>query len=469
MGGYEEVAKFLARHYKLNQPDVRAAIRRSQQRRVLDAWVQFCQSPPTSEAIRLSSRMQSKGFGIRHSKFNALVLDSHQIEALWNLARETGATYPESWDKSLPPASRAFAVQSRPSVIDRILVMNHRGTVQEVVWNRYAAGFCALIGLRPDNPRLVAADIEVAQRMQHDRATIGHREEVACVYTDLFRGDACPRWDIPLKLLTAAPRYCAPQKTPSYSAPEDLITIQQALDQFPGLEQNVDGMPFDWVMEARPKSSAFAFKDLRFALIADMIPGKVTQVPPACASVLEQTGTRQEDVTRLIRRFQERGRWQIAEDVERLSLTRIIARDQKMKVKETANDYRIVKGAETVSLANFSLRISSSVVFPNQNGDRYCQATLRCGTAEEEVLFSQNLLNEKVQSLENELQRQLSVAKKDRAGNPTVIEVSKFRTHVVPHLRTQAAKAAPTPSPASCWTLRGSGRPARSCAPLCPS
>ena len=176
-----------------------------------------------------------------------------------------------------------------------------------------------------------------------------------------------------------------------------------------------------------------------------MLPSHVTQVTPACASIFEKTGTRPEDAVSLIEYFNHNNRPQLAKDFELLSLTRIISQDPKTTVRETANDYRILRGADVATLANFSLRIYSVVTFRNHNADIYCRATLRCGSIVMDVMFPQNLLHDRVQGLEDELQRQLTVADKVAEAKlmPTVIDVSKFRNFIVPHLRQQAAKATP--------------------------
>lgn len=439
MGGYGKAAAWMEKHSIPAGPEW--ALRRRAQRSVMDAWVGLCQTPPTSEAARVMSRMRARGSSIHHSRFNARVLDGLQMAALLSLAKETGASYPDAWDDQPPGISTVFCAQSQPHTVDRLIAVSNRGSVGEIVWRRFTAGFVSLIGLDPRVPRLLAASPQAAQRLQHARAILGMREPVVAAVTDLYRGAPPPRWNIPCRVLVAAPRYCSPQHDPSHQDPRDIVSLQQALDQFPGMEQHVGGMPYDWAVDLQPKSKAVTFDELRFALLMDLIPGRATQIPPACASILEQTGTREDDVAAMLAIFRKRGRYLLAEDVERLSLTKVVHEDRGATVRETACDYQMTRGRDTLLLANFSLRIHSSVVFPNQEVDRYCQGTIRCGAAKADVIFSQSLLNDKIGSLESELQRQLAAA--GQAGNPTVIEVSKFRAFILPHLRGQAAKADP--------------------------
>jgi hypothetical protein len=444
LGGYLQAEHFKATELRA-EPDEDAAHRRQRERAVLDLWLKFCNTPPTADALQAMNRIQSRGFGIRQSRFNAVVLNAAQTSSLIDLAEDTGADYPDGWRAQRPGVARAFCVQTRPHTIDRIIVISGKGREEEIVWNRYAAGFCSLIGLTPRKPRLVAADLELMLKMQHDLATLGCVEEVASVHLDLFGGDACPRWDVQDHLLTAAPRHCKRHEKTEFFGPSDLIRLQRALDQFPGIERSVRGMMIDTVMELQPRHDAIAWASLRRGVIADMLPPYVTQVTPACASVFEQTGTKPEDAIALIDYFKRQDRHQLAHDFELLSLTRVISSDAKSTVKETANDYRVLKGADTTLLANFSLKIYSVVTFRNHNADRYCRATLRCGSAILDVMFPQNLLHDRVQGLEDELQRQLTVADKATEARlmPTVIDVNKFRSYVIPHLRSQAAKAAP--------------------------
>lgn len=443
-GDHMLAAQAVAKKFK-QDPNYDGARVRAVERLILDTWISFCLKPPTSEALQIMGRLQSQGIGIGSSRYGGIVLDKNQMKKLIELARKTNATMPESWIKTPPGASRAFCVQTRPHTIDRILIMNAKGNIEEIVWYAYAAGFCSLIGLQPGQPRLLAADIDTAQRLQHDLASLGRPEEIACVHLDLFRGDTCPRWDAHEHLLTAIPRHCDAHSKPAFFGPDDIVRLQNALDQFPGVERSVRGLPVDHVMHLLPREQAVAWPSLRFAMIAGMIPPGVSQVPPAASSIFEQTGTKVEDAAALVAYFSNQGRQQLVEDIEKLSRTRNIARDNKFVVKETATDYRVVKGADSALLANFNLHIVANVTFRNHRADRYCQATLRCGKAILDVLFPQNLLNDRVQSLEGELQRQITVADLvSTAGKmPTVIEINKFRQFIVPYLRKQAATAKP--------------------------
>ena len=171
LGGYMQAAHFVATEFR-TEPDEAKARRRQQERAALDLWFEFCTTPPTADSLQAMNRIQSKGFGIRQSRFNAVVLNAEQTGRLIDLAEDTGASYPDSWRTSQRPGlTRAFCVQTRPHTIDRIVLFSgSRGREEEIVWNRYAAGFCSLIGLTPQKPRLVAADLELMLKMQHDLA-----------------------------------------------------------------------------------------------------------------------------------------------------------------------------------------------------------------------------------------------------------------------------------------------------------
>lgn len=443
-GDHMVAAQLVAKKFN-QQADFSSAKRRKMERAVLDAWVGFCTEPPTNEAMQAVNRLNKTGFGIKSSRFSAVVLSPQQLTRLVEVASRTGATIPESLLIASTRVVRAFCIQTRPHVIDRIVIMHSNGRSDEIVWYAFTAGFCSLLGLRPNKPRLLAADIETALKLQHDLSATSLPEEVACLHLDLQRGDACPRWDIQEHLFTAVPRHCDANSSPEYFGANDIVRIQNALDQFPGVERSIRSLTIDHVMSMKPREHSVPWASLRFAMIEAMIPRGVTQVPPAAASIFEQTGSKAEDAMALIDQFSRQGRMQLVEDVELLSLTRLISRDKASTVKETAGDYRLVKGSENLLLANFSLRITSNVVFKNHQADRYCQAQLRCGNAVMEVIFSQGMLNDRVQSLEGELQRQLTVAELvTSAGKmPTVIDVGKFRQFVIPHLRSQAAKAKP--------------------------
>lgn len=443
-GNHLLAAQALATRYK-RVPDMARAHMRSAERLVLNTWVKFCTTPPTNEALQIVGKLDRQGFGIRHSRFGAIVLDSQQVKELVTVAMATGAVIPDTWVKNPPGASRAFCVQTIPHTIDRIILMNASGRCEEIIWRAYAAGVCSLLGLRPGQPRIMAAGMDVALKMQHDLASVGKPEEVASIHLDLYNGGTCPRWEVQEHLLTAVPRHCDLHANPSYFGSDDIVRIQHALDQFPGLERSVQCFPIEHIMQLSPRQDAPSWAAMRYAMIAKMIPPSATQMPPAAASIFEQTGTRHEDAVALIARFQKRGRIALAEDIERLSRNRNILTERFMTVKETADDYRVVRGSDSLSLSNFTIRITSNVTFRNHKADRYCQATLQCGRAVMEVIFPQNMLNDRVSALEGELQRQITVADLvSTAGRiPMVVEVTKFRQYIIPYLRKQAAEARP--------------------------
>lgn len=410
-GGYSQAASFVAR--KTNtEVDPHQITKREAERAVIDLWLKFCTTPANSESVRITTKLQQQGFGIQQSRFGALVINTLQMDELIALAEETGAEYPESWLENPPRAARAFCVQSKPHTIDRIIIMRHNGRTEEIVWNRYSAGFCSLIGLMPHRPRLLVASMDAALRLQHDLAALGRYEEVATIYTDLWRGDTNPRWEVNSHLLTAVPRHPTPQENPAYHAPKDLVYIQQTLDQFPGIERSVKATPIDYVMNLRPRSQVVDWDKLRFGMLATTIEAGDTQMNSASASLFEQLGSRPEDSARLIAYCKRHGRVSLAADIERLSLTRVIHNEANMSVKETAIDYRLIKGKDTRILANFSLKVASNVSFRNQPDASFCHATLRCGAAEMEVMFPQSLLGDRVQALQDEMQRQMTIQDK---------------------------------------------------------
>ena len=441
-GDYHQAAAYVAKKTN-NLVDTDGVRKRTNERAVMDLWLKFCTTPSNAESIKVSNRIQEKGFGIQQSRFGALVINTSQMRELVDLAELTGADYPDSWLENSPGAARAFCVQSKPHTIDRIIIMRHSGRSEEIVWNRYSAGFCSLIGLMPHRPRLLVASIEVALRMQHSLAALGKYEEIASIYTDLWRGDTNPRWEVNSHLLTAVPRFATAQENESFYGPKDLIYIQQTLDQFPGIEKSIKAAPIDYVMQMRPRDQVTEWSKLRFGILSSTIQVNDTQMNPTAASLFEQLGSRPEDSARLISRCKRQGRLQLASDVERLSLTRIIHQESNMSVKETAADYRLIKGKDTRILANFSLKVAANVSFRNQPDASFCHATLRCGAAEVDVLFPQGLLGDRVQALQDEMQRQMTIQDKTtEAGRlPTIIEVAPLRKYVMPHLRAQVSDA----------------------------
>ena len=443
-GGYIKAAHYIGVSVD-RAPDLATAARREQERKVLDSWLALCFLPETTAATKLISKAQARGLGVKTSRLGSVVLDAGRMELLRDMAIETGAEYPDGWTTNPPTAAQVVCVQTRPHTIDRLIIYKNNGHTDEVVWNRFSAGVTGLMGILPKRRKFLAADATAAMRLQYEMLRQGHHEEVAFIHQDLFRGDRCPRWGLDYHMLTAVVRHGRPQPNPHHSSPADLVKFQQVFDRYPGLEGSTRALPIDMAAKLGPNHRAKSWAGIRCSMINIMIPPGSLQVPADAASLIEQTGTRDEDIVRLSEVFSKRGDDRLVEDIELLALTRVISHDKKGLVKETANDYRLTKDAETITLANFSVRISSVVAFPHHNADRFCQATLRCGKAVTNVIFPQNLLHDKVHSLESEMQRQLQMdGKISEAGKmPTVIAVGKFRNHIIPYLRSQAADAKP--------------------------
>lgn len=442
LGGYVQAEHAVAGMLH-REPDLEAAVRRQAERLVMDTWVGFCNSPRTSEASELANKLQSKhGMDTRQCATGVRVLDRRQVSRLLSVAQATGAAFPETWLENPPGPMLASVVQSRPHTIDRIILGYRADRSAMVIWNKYSAGFCGLLNLSRQTPRLLAVDLPTALSMQHLLEIEGSHEEIVCLFID-DRGVSPPppHWEVHHHLLTACPRVPGPGD-PHLHNDDDIVRMQWVFNQFDDLARTVRASTAAYAIAGRARRNHLPWSSVRIGSIISLVSDSDTHVPASAATLFERTGSLSRDAAHLIDYYKQNNRFNIASDFARLAMTRIIHRDENVTVRETASEYQLSWRGGTSLLANFSLRVLDNVSF-DERGEAFCHAMLHCGKAELEVLFPQNLLQDKINGLQDELQRQLAAQKKTAAAGklPTVVDSNKFRQYIVPHLRQQVSEA----------------------------
>ena len=444
-GGFEQGMQMVSRALRKDLP-LDYAMRRKAQRDVMDVWLSFCTSPSTSDAVALSNRLQGQGLGVAQSRFGAVVLGSKGIEELIRVAAATGGASPPQWDTTPPSAALAFCVQTVPHTIDRILLARDESRFDEIVWRRYSAGVSCLMGLTPETPRMLTAEVMTMLRLQSVLKNHGRSEEAAALFIDYSGRDAEHSWRPDSHMLTAIVRSPEPDSSNLIYGPLDIVRIQEAADRLPGLAGCMKAMPVESVLGVRPDNRHFSWDSMRCATIASLVSPADIRLPQDAAMLFERTGARRYDAVEMSTAFRDAGRLELSEDVKRLSKTRVIFTDGRVLVRETASEYQILQNSGYASIANFSLDIRTNVMF-HSHGTAYCQAWLRCDDSEVDVLFSQTLLSSKIGNLQDELQRQVAraVGKNKASRMPTVIHTDYFRKYVIRYLRRQMADAVTVP------------------------
>lgn len=437
LGGYQEAEDLVAKNYRRG-PNSRDVMAQMQRRRVLDMWLDFCLDTPSSRSTQHMSKLTAAGVGVSYSQFNCAVIDREQIKKLVRTAQETGADFPESWATNPPSSGMAYCVQSEPHTIDRVVLTRGR-SIEEVVWNRRAAGFSCLIGLRPWKSRILVADTMLALETQATLGLFGQFEEVCGMYRDTWRGGNCPPWKMDGDLLVAAPRSPAGPTSGPFHHANDIANMQEVLNDFPHVEVSLRAAPLSKLVNDGPSVTPIAWGHLRRGYINVLI-GDATQVPIEAATLFERTGTKRDDAAFLISKYKRAARFQLADDIERLAQHRVFFRNNKITVRETSNEYQCLHAQGISTLANFSIKVDSSVMFDDAS-ESFCRGKLNCGASSVDVLFPQGLLQDRVNGLQDELQRQLSTRGHTLTANqlPTVIQSAQFRKYVIPYLKKQVA------------------------------
>jgi hypothetical protein len=440
VGGYEAAASLASEKLGFTTDGV---ANRETERVVLDYWVRLARATPPNSTHALKHKFEREGYGLQQRELSAAIIGERQIEDMLEMAGNTGASISPALLGSSFRALLACPVQSTPYRIDRLLCYTQRGLVGSIVWHEFSAGVSGLLGASPSRPKLVAADIPQALKLQRVLSARGRMLSVSAFYLDPWAGAPSVDWQMDHPLLVAVPRMPASVVADDLLyARSDVTRMQDVLDRLPGVAANVRALPAEELLRGFGVSDAVCWDTLRQSVIACAIPAGGDKVPPDAAVLLERTGAREEDVAFLVDRFSRSGCVRLVEDIRRVSRRRTIYVEPRMEIKETASEYQSVSASGVYTIANFSLRISENVLFPNVSA-AYCKAKLHCGSTTLDVLFPQSILQDRVQSLQEELQRQIAARGQtnETPHLPTIVHPAHFRKYILPHLKSQMAKA----------------------------
>lgn len=406
------------------RPDIALAASRKVQRLVLDSWFNLCRLDRTTAEALTADALARQGLDTANLGLSAAVVDSEKLRAFIGLAEETGASYPDHWRTDPPRTSLIYCVQSTPHTIDRIVVCYGKST-NSIIWNKRRGGFSGLLDADPNFLQLLTASKFDALRLQQKLRKTGHVPHIISVFNDTqaeFTDDTWVPDEIPLIAVV--------------SNTSSLISIQRAIDQFPGTEDSLMGTTETSLLDLTPGADPVPWNSLRLKTIERFHGPGCKRVDQNAAHIFEQTGSRPDDAAFLVDRFVRDGRLELAESMRRLAENHIIYQDTSCTVKESYNSYRFFTKHEAREVANFSLRLKASVIFGDVHSEVYYQGVVGHGSKKTEALVSRTAL-ESVKHLQQELQ---VVAAGGDGVIPTVIDVGHMRGKVMPYLSAQAAK-----------------------------
>jgi len=406
------------------QPNIAAAQARKSERLVMDAWLNLCRMPRTALESMMSSQFSKSKAEASNLGCSAVIIDAPKLKAFLNIASDTGATIPDHLMSDPPSTSLAYCVQSIPHTIDRIVVVTGRST-SSIVWKKRRAGFCGLIDTNPGFVQFLTASKLDAMKLQYTLRKMGHIPHIVSAFNDMQAEFTEGGWlpdEIPMTAVMARST--------------DIVELQKTIDQFPGMEDSLYATTESALTSFVPCSDTTKWDRIRLNLLLMYNAGSSKRVDPQCALLFEQTGSRPDDAAYLVDAFTRSGRLELAADMRRLAENHVIFQDNTGTVRETYNSYRMFTKHGAVDIANFSLRLQSSVIFGDVNSEVFYQGTVGHGSKKTTALISRSAL-ESVKHLQQELQ---VVAAGGDGVIPTVIEVGHMRGKVMPYLAAQAAR-----------------------------
>ena len=406
------------------RPDYHMAQARRNARMVLDAWFDLCKGLRTPTEIMISNAFGKQGLNTTNLGNSAVIADGKRLKKFLEIAAETGASFPDQWQDDEPPTSLAYCVQSSPHTIDRIVVVNSGGT-HMITWNKRRAGFSGLIDANPSVRQFLAASKDEALRLQKKLKRAGYIPHVISAFYDSHAEFGEGGWTASELPLTAV-----------VSTTASMIDIQKAIDQFPGMEESLSATTESALVSLVPYNAAATWTHLRLTTIKRLNDNDARIVNSVAAYVFEQTGSRPDDAAYLVADFMRDGRIELAEDMRRLAENHIIYQDGTCTIRETYNSYRMANRHENRDVANFSLRLTESVIFGDANSEVYYKGVVGHGSQKTTALISRVAL-ESAKHLQQELQ---VVAAAGGGVIPTIIDVGHMRGKVMPYLSAQAAR-----------------------------
>lgn len=420
---YEECADTAAatigRH-----PDYGTALSRKNARHVLNVWFDLCRRPLTAAEILLSNALSRAGMDTFNLGNSAAILNSEKLKILLTIALETGAVIPDIWLEEPPDTSMAYVVQSNPHTIDRIVVTVGK-TSKSIVWHKNRAGLSGLIDTDLGITQFLAPSKTDALMLQKNLRRTGHIPHVISCYYDPYAEFTDGGW-LPDDLQIMA----------VVNGAKDIVTVQKTIDQFPGMEDILTATTVSALTSLTPSVSHSPWASLRTTVIKYLCAPHNKRIDSRAASLFEQTGSRPDDAAMLVDMFMRDGNLELANDMRRLAENHIIFQDNSCTVRETYNSYRAFTHHGNIEVANFSLRLRSSVIFGDTNSEVYYRGTVGHGNKKTDALISRTAL-ESAKHLQQELQ---VVAAGGDGVIPTVIDVGQMRGKVMPYLAAQAAR-----------------------------
>ncbi len=401
--------------------------RRKNERRVLDFWLRICSGERNMRSLGIENKLRKLGREPRIGYWSCAALTKDEIAELLVIARETGATMPDAWEVSPPAPCLAYVVQSTPQTIDRIALL--RKGSSDVVWYNRTAGLTGLIGLRPGERRVMAANFLAAMELQGELQRSGQHAQLLAAFND---------------------EWAEPEDSPWFFEGGHIITVvndaadvvaHHALARFfPLLEKRMLATSRGSLAGIAPMRTC-AWSDMRRNYMRSLIRPDDTEINAEMASLFERTGSRADDIAWLIDTFRREGRFEIVNDLQRLAENKVIRRDGKILVRETPEDYVADTHHGTHAITNFKLHVSRNILFRDA-GETYCMASMRCGGATVDVAFPRPMLNTKASKLQEGLQAAVAAhGTGDGALLPTILDLGAFHRYVAPYINEQVASA----------------------------
>lgn len=427
LGGYAKAAAFTNDQLRRVAMDSTSPTKEAERREVLDFWLGCCRAGGSAATSNQIAALAAKGYKLLPGQRGMTILTAADIKQLAKLATRTGADFPEGFLTKPPPTALAYAVQTHPASIDRIVITGGGDRECHVTWQRKRAGLIGLVGMV--GSRLIAPDYRAALALQRRRSDAGCREEIAAVFLDKD-GDA---WRESWRPDTTAMSVIV-------SSPSDIVTFAAFYDAFPMADTCVRARHTrDVTSPEGPSGDGLTWTWMRRSYLAALIGRCDQELDGPAISLLERAYPSRMEVAWLVQKFREAGRFDLSADINRHLDNRVIYSDGRLKIRETSSEYVADYGSSSAPIANFAIQFYNNVFF-RDSADVFHSARLMFGRRSVEILFNAHSVDNP-----NELQKTLrSQALLHRAGGPdqlpTIIDATSMRRHVIPYFKKQVSR-----------------------------
>jgi len=431
VGDYREAASYFQ---ELAHFDPAVEERR---RAVLNEWLSVAMSSERSSKIVMTrTAWERQGFHAADNYLNTTWVTRSGLKALVGLGNATGASVAMPLLKEdLPEAAWVVTFMTCPTEIAMMLIYTKnplRSRPMVIRWRPARLSFSGLLGLRDNLQLYMVPGIAESSDITKLLSQAGHPQPVTMLLRDSSAVDVIPSsWAPMVGQFVAVPH-----------TDDDYLVFSDLLRRRPEWQDTLRAVMRKDLPELQVgrKTQEFdTFSHLRVLHLVVNTHGHRI-IPMEVTRLLEQMALNPMELKHLIGFFQGQGRFELVDQLQRISRRRVIEETERLVIRETADSYTSETSVAQSTIANFALELEESVIFQEKQ-DTWAYGKVRfSGDTVPVVLSSQSLHNP--QMLQDAVRGCL--IRHGRVDgyqhSPTVVDSKRMRDFVLPYLRSQVSK-----------------------------